>query len=80
MDSCTFNIVKPVGVLSTVEVNGEIRNKEVNFISWNGRPPVVDIRTWNADHTEMSRGITMTQPELMEFLRSIKKLTEDEKR
>lgn len=37
---------------------------ELNFISWNGRTPVFDLRKWNADHSKMSKGITLTDAEL----------------
>lgn len=34
--------------------------KELNFISWDDREPVYDIRTWNATHTKYGRGVTIT--------------------
>lgn len=39
--------------------------KELNLISWFGKDPVYDLRDWNADHTKMSKGITLTKDELM---------------
>lgn len=60
----TFNIVEPLGVIAEWEDrNGSKRTKEVNLVSWNGRPPKVDIREWNADHTQMSKGLTFTDGE-----------------
>ena len=38
--------------------------KELNFISWNNREPVYDIRTWNQDHTEYGKGIVITQKQM----------------
>lgn len=38
--------------------------KELNFISWNDREPVYDIRTWTLDHTEYGKGVTITQGEM----------------
>ena len=38
--------------------------KELNMVSWNDREPVFDIRTWNADHGRMGKGITLTRDEL----------------
>lgn len=36
---------------------------EVNVISWNNRPPKVDIRRWSEDHAFMGKGISMTEEE-----------------
>jgi len=41
--------------------------KEFNLVSWNNREPVYDIRTWNADHTEWKKGITITYNEMRKF-------------
>lgn len=38
--------------------------KELNFISWNNREPVYDIRTWNQDHTEYGKGIVITPKQM----------------
>ena len=38
--------------------------KELNLISWNGKEEKYDIRSWNNDHTKMSKGITFTKEEL----------------
>lgn len=42
-------------------------HKELNLISWNDREPVYDIRGWNEDHTEMTKGVTLSNEELIEF-------------
>ena len=52
-----YKIYKHIGNLSQ-ENNGW--TKELNFISWENREPVYDIRTWNSDHTEYGQGVTMT--------------------
>ena len=38
--------------------------KELNYISWDDREPVYDIRTWNQDHSEYGKGVTITQGEM----------------
>lgn len=53
-------IVKNLGFLS--ESSGW--KKEVNIISWNDKPPKVDIRSWDAEHKRMSKGITLNKEEL----------------
>lgn len=39
--------------------------KELNLVSWNDRDPKYDIRDWNADHTRMRKGITLSAEEVM---------------
>ena len=58
----TFEIVQHIGKLSYVN-NGY--TKELNFISWNSREPVYDIRTWNQDHTKYGKGVTLTASEMV---------------
>lgn len=43
-----YVIYRHIGNLSKLN-NGWV--KELNFISWNNREPVYNIRTWNQDHT-----------------------------
>jgi len=43
---------------------GKKFHKELNLISWRGRPPVYDFRGWNEDRSEMTKGITLTGDEL----------------
>lgn len=56
-----FTIFKHIANLSSPN-NG--MTKELNFVSWNNREPVYDIRTWNADHTKFGKGATLTHNEL----------------
>lgn len=63
-DSFKFEIVKSLGIVAEKKgADGTPRTREINLVSWNGREPKVDIREWNADHTKMSKGITMTDEE-----------------
>lgn len=57
-----FEIVKHIGKLSDIN-NGN--TKELNFISWNNREPVYDIRTWNQKHTKYGKGVTLTVREMV---------------
>ncbi len=41
--------------------------KELNFISWDSREPVYDIRTWTEDHTKYGKGVTITAGEMAEL-------------
>lgn len=57
-DKVTFEIVKNIAAISPTNEQGWTR--EVNFVSWNGADPKIDVRQWNEDHTKMSKGITLT--------------------
>lgn len=55
-----YEIIEEIGVLSE---NARGWQKELNKISWNGRPPKYDIRDWSEDHEKMRKGITLTDEE-----------------
>ncbi len=55
-----WDLVKNLGFIS--ESSGW--KKEVNIISWNDKPPKVDIRSWDAEHKRMSKGITLNKEEV----------------
>lgn len=52
-----YKIFKEVGKISNPN-NG--RTKELNFISWNKREPIYDIRTWTENHESYGKGVTLT--------------------
>ncbi len=56
-----FEIYKEIAKLSQPN-NGW--TKELNLISWNGREPVYDIRSWNEGHEKCGKGVTLTAREL----------------
>lgn len=56
-----FTIYKHIGSISKPN-NGWV--KEINLISWHNREPVYDIRTWNEEHTEYGKGVTVTCGEM----------------
>ena len=58
-----FEIVEKIGVLST---DGKGWTKEINLISYNGKPPLYDIRTYNPEG-HLGKGVTLT-PEAFENL------------
>jgi len=73
MAEISFEIVKQCGVIS--EGKGGWR-KELNLVSWNGRPPKLDIRDWSPDHEKMGKGLTLTPDEagkLVELLNGVPK-------
>ena len=50
MPDIKFEIEKHIGVLSE---NGNGWRKELNMVSWNGRPAKYDIRDWTESHERM---------------------------
>lgn len=55
-----YEIIEEIGVLSE---NARGWRKELNKVSWNGRPPKYDIRDWSEEHEKMGKGITLTDEE-----------------
>lgn len=58
-----------------VEIHEEIGNlseskgwkKQLTYTSWNNHAPKFDIRSWNEDHSFMTKGITLNKEELMKL-------------
>lgn len=55
-----FEIVEAVGVLS---VSSTGWTKEINLVSWNGKPPKHEIRDWAPDHEKVGKGTTLNPEE-----------------
>ncbi len=66
MANIKYEVVKHIGVLS--EGNNGWK-KEVNMISWNGRPAKYDIRDWDESHEKMTKGITLSEDEMSELIK-----------
>jgi hypothetical protein len=60
MADITFDILKAYGTISADKGGW---TKEMNFVSWNGRNPKLDIRDWSPDHSKMGKGVTFTREE-----------------
>lgn len=56
-----FEIYARISALSAPN-NGWV--KELNLVSWGGREPVYDIRTWTEDHSRFGKGVTLTAGEM----------------
>lgn len=70
MAAFKFEIVRSIAVLSD-EKNGW--TKELNLVSYNDLPPKYDIRTWDAEHQKMGKGITLSAEETMALLEALEK-------
>ena len=58
-----YEIINEIGVVST-KASWRL---EVNRVSWDGREPKYDIRSWSAGRMKMGKGITLTEEELVKF-------------
>ena len=67
----SFSIEKHIGVLSQGKGGWQV---ELNLVSWSGREPKFDLRSWSPDHQKMGKGITMTQEELKKLGQIIRSL------
>ena len=65
----SYKIYKHIGILCEPN-NGWV--KELNFISWDDREPVYDIRTWTLDHTKYGKGVTITPGEMVKLQELLK--------
>lgn len=54
--------------IATLSKSGET-TKELNLISYNGKPPVYDIRRWKDG--KMQKGITLTAEELEQLKKAL---------
>lgn len=61
MKELAFEIKKHIAVLSTKPSGW---TKELNLVSWNGKPAKYDIREWDEEHKTMSKGSTFTTEEI----------------
>jgi hypothetical protein len=60
-DDFTFEITQNIGIISGGKGGW---NLELNMVSWGGRPPKYDIRSWSPDHQKMGKGLTLTKDEI----------------
>ena len=74
MKDIQFEIVKEIAVLS---VSDSGYTKEINLISWNGKEPKYDIRSFSPNREKCGKGITLTETEAKSLFTALKKeLTE----
>jgi hypothetical protein len=57
-----YEIINQIGTISTSATGWSV---ELNRVSWNGNEPKYDLRSWSSDHTKMSKGITLSEEELI---------------
>jgi len=57
-----FEIINEIGTIST---SASGWNLELNRVSWNGKEPKYDLRSWSPDHSKMGKGVTLAEDELI---------------
>ena len=71
MGDVKYEIMQEIGVLSE---NSKGWRKELNLVSWNGKPPKFDLRDWAPDHEKMGKGTTLTNDELKKLYEILAKM------
>jgi len=70
-DEIECEIIESYGVFSE---GVKFWNKEINLVSWNGRPAKLDIRNWQRDHKKCGKGITLTRKEAEDLVRLLSEI------
>lgn len=76
-DELKYEVLKVFGKLDS----DSKMPKELRLISWNGRPPVYDLRGWGIDdegNVIMTKGITMDAEEIQSLFDILTEMNEDE--
>lgn len=68
-----FEIINEIGVVSKGSSGWQL---ELNRVSWNGKEPKYDIRSWSPDHTKMGKGITLTEDDVISLAELLTKEVE----
>lgn len=71
MKDIQYEIVKEIAVLSTGDSG---YTKEINLISWNGKEPKYDIRSFSPNREKCGKGITLTEAEAGKLLAALQKV------
>ena len=70
MKDIQFEVVREIAVLS---VSDSGYTKEINLISWNGKEPKYDIRSFSPNREKCGKGITLTETEAKSLFTALKK-------
>lgn len=70
MREIQYEIVKEIAVLSTGDSG---YTKEINLISWNGKEPKYDIRSFSPNREKCGKGITLNADKAAALLKALQK-------
>ena len=68
MKEIQYEIVKEIAVLSASDSG---YTKEINLISWNGKEPKYDVRSFSPKREKCGKGITLTAVEAAALLKAL---------
>jgi len=68
MSDIQYEIKKEIATLSKSDSG---YTKEINLISWNGKEPKYDIRSFSPDRGKCGKGITLTESEAAALLETL---------
>lgn len=68
MKDIQYEIKQEIAVLSE---NDSGYTKEINLVSWNGREPKYDIRSFSPKREKCGKGITLTETEARRLLKAL---------
>lgn len=71
MDGYTREIIEHIAILSD---DGHGKTKELNMVSENGEPPVLDLRRWYKRQFAIYGGITLTDEEAVNLLVALERI------
>ena len=57
----SYEIIEEIGQVGESTASGW--STQLNLVSWNGREPKLDLRSWSEDHTRMGKGISLNMEE-----------------
>ena len=70
MKEIQYEIIKEIAVLSASDGG---YTKEINLISWNGKEPKYDIRSFSPNRKKCGKGITLNADEAAALLKALQK-------
>ena len=70
--------VEIINELGDLSVGSNGWRTQLTYTSWNGREPKFDLRSWDADHMSMTKGLTLTKEELVNLRDILDKLDFDQ--
>lgn len=59
----SYKVIKHIATLS----ENQYESKQVNIISYNNKPPKIDIRKWSKSDGSMNKGVTLNYEEWQEL-------------
>ena len=61
----SYEVTEEIGTIGNPTPSGW--TTQLNLVSWNGKEPKLDIRSWNEDHSRMGKGISLSMEDAKEL-------------